>query len=67
KERYKTLPCNYPNITPTSQDYGSNCASLVSSILRYTGATLEQIIQAANTNGIDVGERRLIPINHFNQ
>ncbi|WP_288859183.1 hypothetical protein [uncultured Akkermansia sp.] len=44
-----------------------NCASLVSSILRYTGATLEQIIQAANTNGIDVGERRLIPINHFNQ
>lgn len=66
KERYNTLPCNYPKLDPKSINYGSNCASLVASILRYTGATLEQIIQAADTQGIDVGEKRLVPSNHFN-
>lgn len=66
KERYNMLPCNYPKLDPKSTYYGSNCASLVASILRYTGATLEQITQAADTKGIDVGEKRLIPSNHFN-
>lgn len=64
KERYLTNPPT--NRDPKNSTNGSNCASLVSSILQYTGATWEQILQAADTNGIDVGERRLIPINRFN-
>lgn len=63
-ERYLTNPPT--NRDPKNTENGSNCASLVSSILQYTGATWEQILKAANTEGFDVGESRLIPINHFN-
>lgn len=66
KERYNLLPKSYPNLDQKSPYYGSNCASFVASILRYTGATLEQITQAADAQGIDVGEKRLVPRNHFN-
>lgn len=64
QERYLTNPPT--NRDPEDSTNGSNCASLVSSILQYTGATWEQVLQAADTDGIDVGERRLIPINRFN-
>ena len=64
QERYLTTPPT--NRNPKNTDNGSNCASLVSSILQYTGATWEQVLQAANTNGIDTGERRLIPKERFN-
>ncbi|MCI9266193.1 hypothetical protein [Akkermansia muciniphila] len=66
KERYNLLPKSYPNLDEKSPYYGSNCASFVASILRYTGATLEQITQAADAQGIDVGEKRLVPRNRFN-
>lgn len=66
QERYNLLPKNNQNLDKKSPYYGSNCASLVASILRYTGATLEQITQAADTQGINVGEKRLVPRNHFN-
>lgn len=64
QERYLTNPPT--NRNPESTENGSNCASLVSSILQYSGATWEQVLEAADTNGIDVGERRLIPIKRFN-
>lgn len=63
KERYEKIPPT--NRDPQDTANGSNCASLVSSILQYTGATWEQVLQAADTEGIDVGERRLIPIKRF--
>lgn len=64
RERYLTNPPT--NRNPKNTANGSNCASLVSSILQYNGATWAQVLEAANTNGIDVGERRLIPLNRFN-
>ena len=64
QERYLTNPST--NRNPESTENGSNCASLVSSILQYSGATWEQILESADTNGIDVGERHLIPIKRFN-
>lgn len=64
-ERYFTNPLI--NHDPKNTDNGSNCASLAASILKYTGATWEQIRQAADTAGIDVGDQRLIPANRFNQ
>lgn len=63
QERYFTNPLT--NHDPKNTDNGSNCASLVASILQYTGATWEQIRQAADTDGIDVGDQHLIPANHF--
>lgn len=64
QERYEISPPK--NRDSKSIENGSNCASLVSSILKYTGATWEQILQAADTDGIDVGEQHLIPFNRFN-
>lgn len=64
QERYLTNPPS--NRDPKNTANGSNCASLVSSIFQYNGATWEQVLEAADTNGVDVGARRLIPINHFN-
>lgn len=64
RERYLTNPPT--NRDPKNTANGPNCASLVSSILQYNGATWAQVLEAANTNGIDVGERRLIPLNRFN-
>ena len=64
QERYFTNPPT--NHDPKNTDNGSNCASLVASILQYCGATWEQIRQAADTEGIDTGDQRLIPTNRFN-